>query len=118
TTPAQNGGVMGASIFRSSKQTFVLEPVTLPAPATLTYGVPGTHPSRHVVFDAPADATGATAVTAKAEGGRCLISLAAGAGVTGSPAIFTVGTAADGCTVSEDADVKPGTVSPGSGGFD
>lgn len=118
TTPAQNAGVVGASIFRANKQTFVLEPATLPAPATLTYGVPGTNPSRHVVFDAPADGSGATNVTAKAESGRCVVTMTAGTGVTGSPAIFTVGTAAEGCTVSEDADVKPGTVSPGSGGFD
>lgn len=117
-TPAQNAGIVGASIFRATKQTFVLEPATLPAPATLTYGVPGTNPSRHVVFDAPADATGATAVTAKADGGRCVVTLTAGAGFTGAPAMFTLAAAADGCTVSEDADVKPGTVSPGSGGFD
>jgi hypothetical protein len=118
TTPAQNAGVVGASVFRANKQTFVLEPATLPAPATLTYGVPGTNPSRHVVFDAPVDGSGATNVTAKAEGGRCVVTLTAGSGFTGSPAIFTMGTAAQGCTVSEDADVKPGTVSPGSGGFD
>jgi MYXO-CTERM domain-containing protein len=118
TTPAENAGVVGASIFRAQKQTFVVEPATLPAPATLTYGVPGMNPSRHVVFDAPVDGTGHTTVTATAKGDRCEISLAAGPGVTGGPAIFTLAPAAMGCTVSEDADVAPGTVSPGSGGFD
>jgi hypothetical protein len=118
TSPAQNTGVVGASVFRSQKQTFVVEPAAIPAPATLTYGVPGTNPSRHVVFDAPADATGHTTVTATANGGRCELSLAAGPGVTAGPAIFTLSTAADGCKVSEDADVAPGTVSPGSGGFE
>jgi MYXO-CTERM domain-containing protein len=118
TTPAENAGVVGASIFRAQRQTFVVEPAALPPPAMLTYGVPGKNPSRHVVFDAPVDGTGHTTVTATAKGDRCELTLTAGAGVTGNPAIFTLATAADGCTVSEDADVKPGTVSPGSGGFD
>jgi hypothetical protein len=90
----------------------------MPAPATLTYGVPGANPSRHVVFDAPVDGSGKTTVTATAKGDRCELTLAAGPGVTGGPAIFTLAPASEGCTVSEDADVKPGTVSPGSGGFD
>jgi MYXO-CTERM domain-containing protein len=118
TTPAQNAGVVGASVYRGQKQTFVVEPATLPAPATLTYGVPGTNASRHVVFDAPADATGSTTVTAEAKGNRCVLTLTAGAGVAGVPAIFALTPASDGCKVSEDANVAPGTVSPGSGGFD
>ena len=118
TGAAQNAGVVGASVYRAQKQTFVLEPATLPAPATLTYGVPGANPSRHVVFDAPADTMVRTTVTAVADGDRCVVTLAAGAGVTGAPAIFTLATAAEGCTVSEDADVPPGTAPPGSGGFD
>ena len=118
TAAAQNAGVVGASVYRAQKQTFVLEPATLPAPATLTYGVPGGNPSRHVVFDAPADATARTTVTAAADGDRCVVTLAAGAGITGAPAIFTLATAAEGCAVSEDADVPPGSASPGSGGFD
>jgi len=118
TGAAQNAGVVGASVYRAQKQTFVLEPATLPAPATLTYGVPGANPSRHVVFDAPADTMVRTTVTAVADGDRCVVTLTAGAGVTGAPAIFTLATAAEGCTVSEDADVPPGTAPPGSGGFD
>ena len=90
----------------------------LPAPATLTYGVPGGNPSRHVVFDAPADTMTRTTVTAVADGDRRVVTLTAGAGVTGAPAIFTLATAAAGCTVSEDADVPPGSASPGSGGFE
>jgi MYXO-CTERM domain-containing protein len=118
TSPAENAGVVGASVYRAQKQTFVVEPATLPAPATLSYGVPGANPSRHVVFDAPADATGHTAVTATAKGDRCELTLTAGAGVTAAPAIFTLSAASDGCKVSEDADVAAGTVSPGSGGFE
>jgi hypothetical protein len=114
----QNAGVLGASVFRAQKQTFVVEPATLPAPATLTYGVPGGNPSRHIVFDAPADGMSRTQVTATAQGGRCVVTLAAGQGVTGKPAIFTLATAANGCTVSEDANVPPGSASPGSGGFE
>jgi len=117
-SPAENSGaVIGASVFRSMKQTFVVEPATLPAPATLVYSVPGANPSRHVVFDAPADTMDRTTVTATVEGDRCKVTLTAGAGVTGRPAIFTLATAANGCTVSEDADVPPGSVSPGTGGF-
>ena len=117
TTPAENAAVVGASVFRAQKQTFVLEPAAVPGPATLTYSVPGGNPSRHVVFDAPSDSTGRTTVTATVRGGRCAVTLTAGAGVTGVPAIFTLSTAASGCTVSEDANVAAGTVSPGMGGF-
>ena len=116
TTPAENAGVVGASVYRAQKQTFVLEPAVLPAPATLSYSVPGANPSRHVVFDAPADAMGRTTVTATVRDGRCAVSLVAGPGITGMPAIFTLSTADQGCMVSEDANVAPGTVSPGSGG--
>jgi MYXO-CTERM domain-containing protein len=118
TTPPENAGVVGASIFRAQRQTFVVEPATLPAPATLSYGVPGTNPSRHVVFDAPVDGTGQTTVTATAKGDRCEVTLAAGPGIAGGPAIFSLAPASAGCTVSEDANVAPGTVSPGNGGFD
>jgi len=114
----QNAGLVGASVYRSQKQTFVLEPATQPPPTTITYGVPGANPSRHVVFDAPADSTGHTTVTAMVAGDRCVVTLTAGSGVTAGPTIFTLSTAASGCTVSEDADVMPGSVSPGTGGFD
>jgi hypothetical protein len=116
--PVNAGVVVGASVYRSQRHTFVLEPATLPAPPALAYSTPGANPTRHVVFDAPRDGTGRTAVSASASGGRCLVTLTAGQGVTGAPAIFTLAPAADGCGVSEDADVPPGTVPPGSGGFD
>jgi hypothetical protein len=115
----QNAGVIGASVYRAQKQTFVVEPAAVPGPTTsLSYGVPGANPSRHVVFDAPADAMGRTAVTATVAGDRCVVTLAPGEGITGAPAIFTLSAASGGCAFSADADVAPGSVSPGSGGFD
>jgi MYXO-CTERM domain-containing protein len=118
TTPPTNAGVIGASVFRAQKQTFVLEPATLPPPATLSYSVPGGSPSRHVVFDAPADAMNKTRVTAMASGTRCVVMLAAGGDLVGAPAIFTLKSAAEGCAVSADADVAPGKASPGTGGYE
>jgi len=83
--------------------------------ATMTYGVPGGSASRHVVFDAPEDANGKALVTASASGGRCAVSITAGAGFAGRPLMFSVAAAADGCTVSEDANVPAGGPPPGGG---
>jgi hypothetical protein len=58
--PKQNGGVIGAAVYRNSKQTFVVASSTVDgkAGATMTYRVPGGSASRHVAFDAPEDAAG------------------------------------------------------------
>ncbi len=115
--PKQNADVIGAAVFRASKQSYVVasSAVDGAAPTTMSYGVPGANASRHVVFDAPEDANGASTVTASASSGRCVVSITAGAGFAGHPLMFTVASAADGCTPTESTDVGPGTP-PGSGG--
>jgi MYXO-CTERM domain-containing protein len=116
--PKQNGGVIGASVLRAMKQSYVVASSAMDgaSPAEMTYGVPGGSASRHVVFDAPEDASGKSAVSAVAKDGRCLISIKAGAGFTGHPLMFTVASAADGCKATESTDVMPGTGGTGGGG--
>jgi hypothetical protein len=101
---AQNGGVIGAAVYRAMKQSYV---VASSAPrgnagAMLSYGVPGT-PARHVVFDAPEAADGSSTVAAAAQGGRCVITITAGSGggLTGHPLMFRVDSADNGCTVAD-----------------
>jgi hypothetical protein len=115
--PKQNMGVVGASIFRGMKQSYVVASSAVggAAGATLTYGVPGASAGRHIVFDAPEQADGQSQVTAAAMGGRCVVTLTAGAGVAGHPAMFTVSAAADNCKVSADTDVAPGMPPAGGG---
>src|SRR5215470_7197582 len=115
--PKQNGGVIGAAVYRGMKQSFVVASsgVDGQVGAMMTYGVPGGSASRHVVFDAPEDASGRALVTASASSGRCVVSIVAGAGFAGRPLMFSVATAADGCTVSEDANVPAGGPPPGGG---
>ena len=81
----------------------------------MTYGVPGASASRHVVFDAPEDADGTSIVTATAKGGRCVVSITAGAGFTGHPLMFGVSSAADGCKATEDTSVPSGVALPDGG---
>src|SRR5262249_19141007 len=116
--PKQNAGVLGASVFRGSKQTYVVASSAMmgASGAKMTYGEPGGSASRHVVFDAPEDAKGESTVTAAAQGGRCVLTIAAGAGIAGHPLMFTVSTAADGCQVTASTDVAPGMPPPGSQG--
>ena len=115
--PKQNMGVVGASVFRGTKQSYVVasSAVAGAAGATMTYGVPGGSAGRHIVFDAPEQADGQSMVTAAAAGGRCVVTITAGAGVAGHPAMFSVSSAADGCKVSADTDVAPGMPPPGGG---
>ena len=115
--PKQNAGVIGAAVYRASKQSYVVASSAQQGASgsTMTYGVPGTSPSRHVVYDAPEDSSGKSMVTAAASGGRCVLTITAGAGMAGEPLMFTVASAADGCTVSEDTAVAVGTVPPGGG---
>jgi hypothetical protein len=115
--PKQNGAVIGAAIYRASKQSYV---VASSAPsgasgATLTYSVPGASTGRHVVFDAPEQSDGQSTVTAAAVGDRCTVTVVAGPGLAGRPLMFSVGTAASGCTISEDTDIPPGVEPPGGG---
>lgn len=117
--PKQNGGVLGAAVSRGEKQTYVVASSAADgaSPETMTYGVPGGSASRHVVFDAPEDASGKSLVTVEAKGDRCVISITAGDGFAGRPLMFTVSAAADGCKPTESTEVTPGTGgSGGSGG--
>jgi MYXO-CTERM domain-containing protein len=107
--PKQNAGVLGASVSRGGKQSYVVASSAMDgaSPAKMTYGVPGTGASRHVVFDAPEDANGESIVTAVVNAGRCVLAIAAGKGFTGRPLMFVVAGAADGCAVTESVDVTP-----------
>ena len=102
---------------RGGKQSYVVasSAVGRRAPATMSYGVPGERRSRHVVFDAPEDASGKSTVSATAQNGRCVVTITAGAGFTGHPLIFDVADAAGGCAVTEGVDAPPAPV-PGGGG--
>jgi hypothetical protein len=115
--PKQNAGVIGAAVYRASKQSYVVASSAQQGASgsTMTYGVPGSSPSRHVVFDAPEDGSGKSMVTAAVSGGRCVLTITAGAGIAGEPLMFTVDSAANGCTVSEDTSVATGGVPPGGG---
>src|SRR5213075_2941918 len=115
--PKQNGGVVGAAVFRGSKQTYVVASSAQDgaSPGTMTYGVPGDSASRHIVFDAPEDAGGKSTVSAAAQSGRCVLSFSAGAGFTGHPLMFGMSSAADGCTLKEDTNVAAGVAPPGGG---
>ena len=117
--PKQNAGVIGAAVYRSSRQSFVVASSAQAgaAPATMSYGVLGASPARHIVYDAPEAGDGTSVVTATAASGRCAISITAGSGggFAGHPLMFQVGAASDGCTVAEDTNVAPG-VPPLDGG--
>ncbi|HMF40423.1 MAG TPA: MYXO-CTERM sorting domain-containing protein [Polyangia bacterium] len=117
--PKQNAGVIGAAVYRSSKQSYVVASAAQDgAPADpMTYGVPGGSAGRHVVFDAPEAGDGTSKVTAAAAGSRCVVTVTAGSGggFTGHPLMFQVAAAADGCTVTEDTNVGPGMPPPGGG---
>jgi hypothetical protein len=118
---AQNGGVIGASVYRASKQSYVVASSARDgvSPATMTYGVPGASAGRHIVYDAPEASDGTSAVTASVQSGRCVLSIAAGSGggLTGHPLMFQVATASAGCTVTDSTAVPPGTP-PTGGGID
>jgi hypothetical protein len=103
--PRQNGGVIGAAVNRSRKQTYVVASSAIDgaAGASMSYRTPGRSPARHIVFDAPEAADGTSVVTAAARGGRCVVGISAGAGrgMTGRPLMFQVSAATDGCAVTE-----------------
>jgi hypothetical protein len=117
--PKQNAAVMGAAVYRASKQSYVVASSAQDgaSPATMTYGVPGGSASRHVVFDAPEAADGTSAVSVSAQAGRCVTSISAGSGggFAGHPLMFQVAAATDNCTASQDTNVMPGAPPPGGG---
>ena len=115
--PKQNTDVIGAAVFRGTKQNYVVASSAQDgvSPSTMTYGVPGDSASRQIVFDAPEDGTGQSTVTAVVQGDRCVLSIVAGAGFAGHPLMFGLSTAADGCTVKEDTNVPAGTAPKGGG---
>lgn len=116
--PKLNAGVIGAAVYRGTKQSYVVASSAVDGvtSANMTYGVPGAGPSRHAVFDAPEDGSGESAVTATAQGGRCVVSITAGKGFAGRPLLFTLGSAAEGCTPKASTDVAPSEPTPGGTG--
>ncbi|HSS39735.1 MAG TPA: hypothetical protein VLT58_13290 [Polyangia bacterium] len=115
--PKQNSGVLGAAVYRSSKQSYVIASAAQQGASgtTMTYGVPGGSAGRHIVFDAPEDGSGMSVVKAAAQSGRCVLTITAGAGLAGHPLMFSVSSAADGCKVAEDLAVPDASVPPGGG---
>ncbi|MGD0527948.1 MAG: hypothetical protein ABSE49_22635 [Polyangiaceae bacterium] len=117
----QNGGVVGAAVFRSSKQSYVVASSAQDgaSPTTMTYAVPGASAGRHIVFDAPEATDDTSSVTATATNGACLVSITAGGGngFTGHPLMFQLAAASAGCTVADSTDVPSG-VAPQGGGAD
>ena len=117
--PKQNSGVIGTSVFRASKQTFVVASSAMHGTSSspMKYVVPGGSASRHIVFDAPEATDGTSTVTASASGTQCLISIVAGSGsgFRGRPLMFQVAASSGGCTATDDTNVAPGTAPPGGG---
>ena len=115
-----NTGVLGASVLRSGKQSYVVASSGTDgavAGGMLTYGTPGAAAARHVVYDAPEASDGTSGVTAAAQSGRCVVTITAGSGMgfTGHPLVFDVGAASGGCVVTDATSASPGNP-PGDGG--
>lgn len=115
-----NAAVLGAAVFRSNTQSYIVASSAQDGVAgdTLSYSVPGSNAARHVVFDAPEDAEESSDVTTTVMGDRCLISITAGTTFAGHPLMFQVGSAADGCTLTEDLNVTPTDAPAGSSTVD
>jgi hypothetical protein len=114
-----NTGVIGASIARGGKQSYVVASSGTDgavSSGTLTYGTPGAASARHVVYDAPEASDGSSSVMAAAQSGRCVVTISAGSGkgLTGHPLMFDVGTASGGCVVTDATSSSPGNP-PGGG---
>ncbi|HXI59861.1 MAG TPA: hypothetical protein VNO55_27525 [Polyangia bacterium] len=112
-----NDGIIGAAVFRSTKQSFVVASSAQDgkAPDMMTYQVPGASSGRHIVFDAPEAPDGQAQVTATVAGDHCAVTIAPGAGFAGRPLMFQVTSVADGCKATEDTNVSAGTPPPGGG---
>ncbi len=113
----KNAGIIGAAVFRSTKQSFVVASSAQDglAGATMVYSTPGSSTARHVVFDAPENASGQSTVTTSVSGTQCVVTLTAGAGFAGHPLMFQISTAASGCAATESTDVPAGVPPPGGG---
>lgn len=111
-----NSAVLGAAVFRSSKQSYVVASSATDGNAggSLAYGVPGQSAARHIVFDAPEDTSGKSNVTTSASGGRCSVTITPGSTYAGHPLMFQTSAAGDGCKVTVDLDVPAGSTPPGS----
>jgi hypothetical protein len=121
--PKQNAAVIGAAVFRASKQSYVLASSAKNgvAGSTITYAVPGTSGARHIVFDAPEDSTGSSLVTAAAKDGRCVVTITAGTGFTGHPLMFSIASVTEGCKATDSTaapSATPPDAGPGDGGAD
>ncbi len=118
---AQNGGVIGAAVLRTAKQSYVVAASANDgaSSATMTYGVPGGSAARHIVFDAPEASDGSSTVMAAASGGRCVVTITAGTGggFTGHPLMFTIDTAANACAAANGTNA-PSAMPPTTGGVD
>jgi len=121
----KNPGVIGASVLRNNKQSYVVASSATDgvSPTTMTYTVPSFKTSRHVVYDAPEASDGTSNVTASANSVGCAVTITAGSGkgFTGHPLVFSV--AANTCAVTDIGDVTPpdidgGTGSDGGSGYD
>jgi MYXO-CTERM domain-containing protein len=114
----KNPDVIGASVLRNGKQSYVVASSATDgvSPATMTYGVPSSATSRHVVYDAPEASDGTSSVTASASGGQCVVSITAGSGkgFTGHPLVFAV--AANTCAATDIGSATPPDVDGGTGG--
>ncbi len=121
--PVGDPAVVGARVTRGGARSFVVASSAKDGDAggTLAYAAAGDLAARHVVFDAPEDANGASSVTAKAAGDTCAIRITPGSGTgafAGRPLVFGVGAAKDGCAVTEDKPAPPATTGPsGDGGL-
>jgi hypothetical protein len=114
----QNDSVLGAAVLRGPKPTFVVTSATDAHAKALTYGVPGSALSRHIVFDAPEAGDGTSLVTAQADAGRCVITVSpgTGGGTTGRPLIFELAAAAAGCKLNPASDAPAALPFPPSHG--
>ncbi|MFO0613291.1 MAG: MYXO-CTERM sorting domain-containing protein [Polyangiaceae bacterium] len=115
--PKTNAGVIGAAVFRGTKQSFVVASSGADGAVAdpMKYGIPGGSASRHIVYDAPEDAAGESLVTGVAEGDRCIITITQGKGFPGHPLLFKVASAKDGCAATPDTAVDPGMPPPAGG---
>jgi hypothetical protein len=109
--------LVGVRLIRAGARSFVVASSAKDGQpgATLAYSLEGDSAARHVVFDAPEDAQGMSAVTAKPDGARCAVVITAGGGAdafAGRPLVFGVSAAKDGCKTTVDTSPPP----PSAGG--
>ncbi len=109
-----DSALVGARVTRGGVRSFVVASSAKDGKpgATLAYSAAGDRAARHVVFDAPEDANGASDVTTRVVGETCAVSITAGTGPSafvGRPLVFSVASAKDGCATAVDASPPPTT---------